>query len=84
MRYSLRTLLIFLILMPPLGAAVWRESVKWRARWQEDQWIDVGGPGSISGFETNIGCVFDSIPENMAEENGEPASLEIVVTIEKP
>jgi hypothetical protein len=81
MRYSLRTLLVCLILMPPLAAGVWRATAQ---RQEDERWVDVEGPGAMCGFELDIGCAFDPIPENRSAETGEPASLETADRTEEP
>ena len=81
MRYSLRTLLVCLILMPPLAAGVWRATAKWQ---EDERWVDVEGPSAVCGFELGICCVFDPIPENRSAATGEPASLETDDRTEEP
>ncbi|WP_254510319.1 hypothetical protein [Anatilimnocola floriformis] len=85
MRFSLRTLLILLILAPPLAAAIWREIDKRRivTTIEEDSWMDVGGPEFINGFSTNCG-LGDDPAEEIAETTAPPAFLETVDHTEAP
>lgn len=54
MRYSLRSLLVLLLVLPPLGAWAWREYVAYRERQAAVQIyceIQVGGPQPEPGLE---------------------------------
>jgi len=59
MKYSLRSLMIIVILAPPILAAGWMLAgiavQELRRRNQaEEIWEDVGGPGTIAEFSTNL------------------------------
>jgi hypothetical protein len=58
MRYSLRTLLLMVLVGPPLLAGAWLVGNDVVAAYRERQetWEDLGGSGSIMTFE-EIGCV---------------------------
>jgi hypothetical protein len=55
-RYRLRTLLIVLGIGPPLLAwgCVVGASIMAKVRAQDDEWIEVGGPGIIAEFPTSF------------------------------
>ena len=59
MKYSLRSLMIVVLVLPPLLAGLWTIGsiavAQMRLR-HDDPWEDVGGPGSIAEFSTDIGC----------------------------
>ena len=70
MRYSLRTLLLLVLIGPPLVAGAWfvGNDVVEAYRERQETWDDVGGPGAIMSFD-GIGCVLivESEAPNPAE-----------------
>ena len=77
MRFRLRTLFICVALMPPALAGAWglgtRLLAEYRARClaADDEWTDVGGPGTVAEFET--GCDFGIESESELSDGMEPA-----------
>ena len=76
MKYSLRSLMIVAIIAPPLLAGLWSIGASAIARMRlhnVDQWEDVGGPGLIVEFSTNIECYLgaDESEEDPALPNSE-------------
>ncbi|MFN0019333.1 MAG: hypothetical protein ACKVP0_13800 [Pirellulaceae bacterium] len=76
MKHSLRSLMIVAIVAPPLLAGLWSIGASAIVRMRlhhDDQWEDVGGPGSIAEFTTHIVCSMgaDENEENPAPPNSE-------------
>lgn len=84
MRFKLRTLIICVALMPPALAGAWglgsRLLAEYRARLAaEDEWTDIGGPGTVAEFKTDIGCDFgieskSDLPEGMEAAISTPSA----------
>ena len=75
-RYRLRTLLIVLGIAPPLlawsslvGAAV----IAHVRALQDDEWIEVGGPGTIAQFPVTCGCTMEPDPDEAMIVSSESA-----------
>ena len=62
MKYSLRSLMLVVALGPPVLAVTWligsRAISEYRERQAEQEWTDVGGPGTVAEFTTS-GCFVD-------------------------
>jgi hypothetical protein len=71
MRYRLRTLLILLAIGPPMLAEWWANVQRYLASRQVEIWIDVGGPGAITIFESQISCSFDDDGMNEQADNSD-------------
>jgi hypothetical protein len=85
MRYRLRSLLILLGIAPPLLAAGWfvgsvAVSNYLARRDRDGEWINVGGLGSIAGFEMNISCSFGETEEINCESATETPPPAIIAT----
>jgi hypothetical protein len=67
MRYRLRTLMLLLVLGPPLLSVAWSSLKAYRLRQSIVLWEDVSGPGAVYIFEGSL-CIWRTLPEEPALE----------------
>jgi hypothetical protein len=76
MKYSLKSLMIVVILAPPILATAWMlasTAIQHLNRGTEEQWEEIEGPGAVATFETYLHS--DSSGSDSRGENGGRGSL---------